>query len=169
MPPTRKPAHLRQNRVTKDVGLVVNPHAETPPAPCRLRKAAARAWQAYWTSDVAGATDGADLSMVERWIKNVNRYEALMAQADRTPIVAGSTGQPKANPLYDAGLALERAIKADEQQMGIGPLNRVKLGLVIGEAHRSLADLNAEVDDVDDDPRAALTAVAERTDGSALA
>ena len=166
MPPVRKPAAKRQNRVTKDVGTVVRLHGEVPKPPCRLRKAARLAWVAYWESDVAGASDGADRALVDRWIKNVNRYDALMTTADRNPVVPGSMGQPVANPLYSQGLALEKAIKADEQQIGIGPLNRVKLGLVIGQAHASLEQLNAEIEegDADDDIRAALTTV-ERVDG----
>jgi len=158
MPPIRKPAAKRQNRVTRDMGLVSAP-GKLPAPPAKLCKAAKDAWNAYWTDIVSGSVREADAPLVLRWIQNLNRYNVLIAQADADPIVAGSTGQKRANPIYDLALKLESSIKVDEQQLGIGPLNRLKLGMAIGEASRSLADLETEGSENDeDDPRLILLA-----------
>jgi hypothetical protein len=48
-----------------------------------------------------------------------------------------------------AGLTLKiQALIAEaEKQLGIGPLNRLMLGLVVSESFKTLADLNAEAED----------------------
>ena len=161
MPPTRKPATKRVNRVTKDVGIITIAAGKIPAEPANLCAHASGAWASYWGDVVSGAVREADTPLLLRWITNLDRYQRLIAQADAEPIVAGSTGQKRANPIYDLAFKLEASIKADEQQLGIGPLNRLKLGLAIGEATRSLADLDIEADGAeDDDPR--LTLIADR-------
>ena len=156
MPVARKPAEKRQGRSTKDLGILTIAPGQIPKPPTGIGKIARDAWNAYWGDVVAGAVREADGPLVLRWIQNLNRYQLLIAQADAEPIVAGSTGQKRANPVYDLAFKLESSIKADEAQLGIGPLNRLKLGLAIGEASRSLADLNMEGDDDGDDFRLAL-------------
>ena len=163
MPPVRKPAAKRQNRITQDIGMVTAP-VKLPAPPAKICKAAKDAWNAYWGDVVAGSVREADAPLVLRWISNHDRYNKLIAQADAEPIVAGSTGQKRANPIYDLAFKLEASIKADEQQLGIGPLNRLKLGMAIGEASRSLADLETEGDNGEDDPRLTLIAGAVITD-----
>jgi len=74
--------------------------------------------------------------------RNVDRYYRLLAEADSEPVVAGSTGQPKGNPLYDLALKIEASIKEDEAQLGCGPLNRLRLGVALTESAKSLKELN---------------------------
>lgn len=143
-----------------DLG-VVNAVGPAPRMPASLCRPAQNAWRSYWQDALSGVMRDADATMVLRWVNNLDRYHRLLAEADREPIVAGSTGQPKANPIYDLALKVESSIKDDEKQLGVGPLNRMRLGVAFSESAKSLADLNAEVesDDEDDDPRAGLAVI----------
>jgi hypothetical protein len=115
--------------------------------PRGLCKAAQDAWTAYWSDHVSGATTGSDLALITRWARNLDRYYRLTAEADRNPVARGSKGQPIGSPLYQLVFKLEAAIERAEQQLGIGPLNRLKLGLIVSESYKTLADLNAEAED----------------------
>jgi P27 family predicted phage terminase small subunit len=152
-PPPKPPAR-RQGRGRRDLGVVPDTD-NAPKAPSGLCKAARDAWAAYWNDVVAGILRDADDALVERWIKNVDRYQRLISAADAEPIVTGSTGQQRPNPLYDLAFKIEASIKDDEKQLGIGPLNRLKLGVALTESAKSLAELNAEaeVEDDENDPR----------------
>jgi P27 family predicted phage terminase small subunit len=154
----RKPPERRQNRITRDIG-PIREAGKAPPMPRGLCKAAQDAWTAYWSDHVSGATTGSDLALITRWIKNLDRYHRLVAQADRKPVVRGSKGQDIGNPLYQLVFKLEAAIEKAEQQLGVGPLNRHKLGLMVTESFKSLADLNAEAEDDCDTYDIRLTAV----------
>jgi P27 family predicted phage terminase small subunit len=155
--PLPKPASRRQNRVTKSLG-VVRTAGKAPRMPRGLCKAAQDAWTGYWADTVSGVTRESDTSLLVRWVRNIDRYSRLIAAADRSPMVAGSTGQQRANPIYDLALKIEQSVKQDERQLGIGPMNRLRLGIAFNESAKSLAELNAEAedDDADDDPRMVL-------------
>jgi hypothetical protein len=159
--PPPKPPQRRQNKITKSLGMV-HTAGKAPRMPRGLCKPAQDAWNGYWTDTVSGVMRDSDASLVLRWVRNVDRYHRLMAEADRSPMVAGSTGQQRANPVYDLVLKIETSIKADEQQLGVGPLNRLRLGTIFAEGARTLAQLNADAEDgaaSDDDPR--LTLISE--------
>lgn len=161
----RKPPARRVNRITRDIGLV-RAAPKAPTMPRGLCKPAQDAWRAYWADHVSGATTGSDLPLLIRWVKNLDRYFRLVATADRNPVVTGSKSQVVGNPLYALALKIEQSIVDAERQLGIGPLNRLKLGLVLTETSKSLAELNAEAGDGDeaDDPRLALAAPGENAD-----
>ncbi|MDR3661842.1 hypothetical protein [Mycobacterium sp.] len=136
---------------------MVHTAGKAPRMPRGLCKPAQDAWAGYWGDTVSGVTRESDTALVLRWVRNVDRYHRLIAEADRSPMVAGSTGQQRANPIYDLVLKIETSIKADEQQLGVGPLNRLRLGIAFSESAKSLAELNAEAeDDADNDPRLML-------------
>lgn len=123
--------------------------------PKGLCREAVGAWEAYWVDVVAGVVRRSDEPLVERWARNLDRYYRLLATADADPIVTGSTGQPRPNPAYELGYKIEASIKDDEKQLGIGPLNRMRLGLALTEGRKSLTELNAEAESgANDDPRA---------------
>jgi P27 family predicted phage terminase small subunit len=132
-----------------------------PPLPAKLCQQAVDAWHSYWGDVLSGVMRQSDAPLVLRWVQNLDRYHRLIAEADREPMVSGSTGQPRSNPVYDLAFKIEASIKDDEKQLGIGPLNRLRLGVALSEGAKSLADLNAEADDdeEDDDPRSGLTVI----------
>lgn len=161
--PARKPPGKRIRKTTPAIGLVSTTAGKRPPKmPVGLCRQAQDAWRGYWSDEVAGVMRASDITLALRWIANVDRYYRLIAEADREPVVDGHTGQPRPNGLYNLALKIEASIKVDEAQLGIGPLNRLRLGVALSETARTLADLNAEAADDQNDPRAALTVVAEQ-------
>jgi len=152
MPPTRKPASRRQNRVTQDVG-IVRVAGKPPRMPSGLCGPARAAWQGYWGDAVSGVMRDSDATLALRWIRNVDRLHRLLAEADRSPIVGPATN-PRPNALYRLCFKIEESVRSDEAQLGIGPAARLKLGLIVAAGAASLADLNAaaeaDADDEDD-------------------
>jgi P27 family predicted phage terminase small subunit len=146
-PPPKTPER-RINRVTKRLGLANR--VERPTMPRGLSKQAVAAWEDYWSDDVSRAVRTSDRAVVIRWIKNFDRHSRLSAEADRNPIVTGSTGQPKTNPIYSLCSALDAQIRLDEAQLGIGPLSRLRLGLVLSEQAKTLNELTEDDDDTTD-------------------
>jgi P27 family predicted phage terminase small subunit len=158
--PTPKPPSKRVRTTTRGVGVVRSAGA-APRMPSGLCNAAQTAWRTYWGDTVSGVMRPSDATLVLRWVRNVDRYHRLAAEADAEPVVIGSTGQPRPNGLYDLVFKIEASIREDEKQLGIGPANRLRLGVALSESAKTLADLNAEVIGEGDDPRATLTVVAD--------
>jgi hypothetical protein len=159
--PPPKPPSRRIRKATKTIG-VVKVAGVAPPMPRGLCRQAQDAWRGYWSDAVSGVMRCSDATVALRWAANVDRYHRLIAEADREPMVVGSTGQPRPNPLYDLVFKIEASIKDDEKQLGIGPLSRLKLGTTLSETAKSLAELNAEATNATEDPRATLIALAGR-------
>ena len=68
----------------------------------------------------------------------------------------GSTGQPKVNPLIELVLKLEDKMLKLENELGLTPLARQRLGIAFGEAAMNLTNLTEILEnDWDDyeDPR----------------
>jgi hypothetical protein len=164
--PPQKDPRKRVRKTTKSIG-VVSSKRIAPTMPRGLCQEVQAAWQAFWADPVSGAMTPADTAVAIRWAKNSARRLKLIAEADREPLVLGSQGQARPNPLYRLAMLLEASIRADEQQLGIGPLARLRLGVALSESARSLADLNIEVQE-SDDPRANLIALAGRRPGATV-
>jgi hypothetical protein len=145
-PPPKEPS----KRIRRQSGLSVidglGATAKAPPTPPDLCSEALKAWNEYWQDVVAGMVRVSDQALTERWIRNMDRYYTLLHLADADPMVAGVVGQTRPNPLYTLAYNIEASIKDDEKQLGIGPLNRVRLGLVLSESRKSLTELNAEAE-----------------------
>jgi hypothetical protein len=114
-----------------------------------------KAWAAMWRDPVSSLLSVADRPVLLRWAAALHRAERAYELADAEPIGEGSQGQPVANPLYAVGDGQVKIAQACEAQIGIGALHRARLGLEFTSAQRSLAELNAMLDDGgnDDDPR----------------
>jgi P27 family predicted phage terminase small subunit len=161
MPPVPKPPSRRQNRATKSIGAICAT-GRAPRMPRGLCEAAQEAWRNYWGDHVSGIMRPPDSTVALRWAKNLDRYHRLIAAADAEPLVTGSQGQDRPNPLYDLAFKVEKSIREDELQLGIGPLARLKLGVALSESAKSLADLNAEATGGgEDDPRLTLLRATE--------
>lgn len=156
MPPAPKPANRRQRRNATGVGLV--PRMDTtvavlaPPPPARLTKAQQERWAKLWASPLARLIEQSDMPALERLF---GLYD-MVARAERATrgkwLERGSTGQLVAHPLLKEASTWRKEILELERQFGIGgPLSRLKLGVEFGNAHRSLSDLNAEIEADDDD------------------
>lgn len=153
MPRHPKPAQLRANRERVDVGLLSlsAPIAQGPPAPVGILKTTREAWLAFWRSPLARVvhpdTDGTALSRLFTLYDERDRAYRVLK---RKRLVAGSMGQPRANPLFGVVRELDGEIRQLEDRFGMSPRARLVLGVTLGD-EPTLDDLNAELDDDEGD------------------
>lgn len=146
MPRTAKPAGQavdRRNGRRADLGVVPGADLVRPEPPEDLCPEARSQWDAFWDSAAASIQTNADRGVVLRWIDAVDRYLRTLGDADKRPIVKGSTGQPIENPLYKIAAAALATVERAEKQLGIGALNRAGLGIAVIAEARSLQDMNS--------------------------
>lgn len=147
MPRTAKPAGQavdRRNGRRADLGVVPTSEVVKPDPPKNLCPEAVSQWDAYWESTAASVQTPADRGVVLRWIDAVDRYLRTLGDADKRPIVKGSTGQPIENPLYKIAAVALATVERAEKQLGIGALNRAGLGIAVIAEARSLQDMNSK-------------------------
>jgi P27 family predicted phage terminase small subunit len=143
VPRTKKPAGTAADpRNGRRADLVVVQGSRFDP-PSGLCPEAVEAWEAYWTDGVASVQTPVDRAVLQRWVREMDRYLRLSAEADLQPSVRGSQGQPVENPLYATAYKALAAVQACEKQMGMGALNRSALGIAVITERRSLADMNS--------------------------
>jgi P27 family predicted phage terminase small subunit len=159
--PAPKDPERRQRRNTAKDLAVVGPGAESdvPAAPAGLLKRTRDRWAAYWAAPVANLVDPvSDLPALERLFilyDDLDRSQASVRKQGH--MVTGSQGQAVLNPLLRHIQATQAEVRQLEDRFGLSPRARLSLGVTLGEAAKSLADLNAEFtaggDGDDDDPR----------------
>ena len=104
-----------------------------------------RAWEALWADPVATALTPVDRPVLLRWADSLDRAARSLAEADADPIAKGSMGQAVESPHYGIADKAIRVAQACEAQIGVGALNRARLGIAIVAERASLADLNARI------------------------
>jgi P27 family predicted phage terminase small subunit len=124
-------------------------------APDGLSDEATALWDAYWEDAVATVATPVDRGLLIRWITEYDRYLRTVAEADKQPLVFGSTGQQVENPLYKIAYRALDAAERCERQMGVGPLHRSNLGIAVITEQKSLREMNSRYGggDVQRDPR----------------
>lgn len=160
MPRTKKPAGMAVDKRNgrrfelAAAGGESLPWLVLPPRQPAWSAVALDALAALRADPVAQAITPVDAPVVLRWLDNLDRAARAMRRADRRPLVVGGNGQLAEHPSYQtAKNALAEAAKC-EAQLGVGALNRARLGLSITTAQRSLSELNAMfTGGDDDDPR----------------
>ena len=100
-------------------------------------------WDSYWLSMLPRALDGVsgiDRLVVDDWIRLECELLTLeqVIQEGRSWLVAGSQGQVRPNPLLGERHAIRQRLHDLRTQLGIGPRNRVQLG--IDSAHAVSAE-----------------------------
>jgi len=138
-PIDQRHGHRRRTGLTVPRG---GERRSVPRPPDGLLPSSRKHWRAYWLSDVARAADRkVDLPRIERWIGALDEYARVNAIFKQTRLVKGSTGQPALNPFanYLASLALE--LRAAENDLGLTPLARLRLGITYGQWRFTLEDL----------------------------
>src|SRR3990167_390594 len=152
----QKPRSRIQNRQAgRKAGLVLafkRPEEPPPEMPAPLngkwRLETAALWQAFWTAPIAQVVDReSDMPRLLRWIAYWDEWFRAMRAFRRRRMVEGSMGQPVINPLSNYIAVVEGKIERIEEKFGLTPLDRMRLGISFGEAQRSLADMNADLDD----------------------
>jgi len=135
---------------------------QIPRAPDGLLASTRRAWRVFWESPKAHLVTPENRPALERLFRMRDDLERESEIFRQGRLVSGSVGQIRMNPLAGHILALEAAIVRLETEYGMTPLSASRLGLLFGEASRSLEDLNrrlreqASEGEEHDDPYAAL-------------
>ena len=143
-----KPVDQREHRIKpKLVDIESYKKREIPKLSGRFLKNTKIWWNNFWESDLATAIDiKSDLPVLERLASLMDERERIFKQAKKDRLVVGSQGQVVLNPLYSALLKIDAEIRNLEDRIGLNPKARVSLGIQIGQAKKTLADLNTELD-----------------------
>lgn len=144
-----KPVDQREHRIRpKVVDIGAYKKRDIPQLKGRYLKNTKLWWEDFWNSDLASAIDTkSDQSAVYRLATLIDERERVYKQAKKDRLVVGSQGQVVLNPLYSAMLKLDAEIRQLEDRIGMNPKSRVSLGIQIGQAKRTLADLNADLEE----------------------
>jgi P27 family predicted phage terminase small subunit len=151
-----KPADTRQ-RPAPHPPLELVPTVDqlpVPRPPIGLLKTSVQRWETYWRSTVgvvARESGGVDLPALERWIRNVDEWDRAMRVLRRSRLVQGSAKQMRLNPLATYVAQREAAIRDAELAYGMTPIARLKLGIAVGQARLTAAQLNEALNDSSDD------------------
>lgn len=143
---------------TEVATLALAPAPPTPPdPPAGLLAVTRRAWDEYWTSQVARAVEvDADLPTVVRWATNLDEWHRVVRtiRREKRRVVEGSQGQPVLSPLLAYKAQLETALDRLSTELGLTPMARMRLGIKAGELRRLTVDgLNRELDEEPEDVR----------------
>lgn len=150
--PLPKEEGARQNRRARtNLRLIAEHEAAAAPAPPdNLSPSRIADWEAYFASPLAGLVKETDLSVVRRLWGYYQQHDELTAIFQKSRLVAGSTGQPRMNPAADALLKLENAILRLENELGLTPSARLRLGITFADATNSLEKLTEHVMELDE-------------------
>ena len=110
-------------------------------------------WAAYWTSDAAELVIESDVPALRRLFDLLDERERTLSAFRSERVSVGSKGQPVISPLGKHLLSLDAAILALEDRFGLSMLARLRLGVKLGEAHRSLSELNRRLADAETEDR----------------
>lgn len=145
MPSPRKPASKRQGHTTKETVVELVPGGlAVPDAPERWLAETVDEWRAFWSDEqlVAVVRESHRPALVRLfdWRDRLRRAwelaDTLRAAVGEEHFTAGSTGQVKANPLYEraekaeaTALQIEGRVEALEDRFGLSPGSLLKLGV----------------------------------------
>jgi hypothetical protein len=100
------------------------------------------AWTTYFMSPLSQAvTLPTDMPALRRLFLYYEDIEASQQKYLDSPVWSGSTGQDKISPFARHVAELEGAVRALEDRFGLSPKARMELGVTLGDAARSLAEL----------------------------
>lgn len=156
--PLPKEEGKRQNRRARSNLKLIEQHDPSavvvPLPPDGLSEAQVESWTQFWHSELSQLVKDTDLSSVRRLWNYYQQHEDLTGIFAKGRMVAGSTGQPRLNPALDGLMKLETAILRLENELGLTPSARLRLGITFADATNSLealADRFATVDLEDED------------------
>jgi P27 family predicted phage terminase small subunit len=106
-----------------------------------------RMWRALFDdAALSSVLSPVDRELVIRWAQAVDDAIKALELARANPVVKGSMGQPAKSPYYEIAQQERAAAEKCEAQIGIGALNRARLGIAILAERASLADLAGRFD-----------------------
>jgi P27 family predicted phage terminase small subunit len=102
---------------------------EAPAPPAELLPDTVRRWDVYWRSPAADVVDRErDLAAVERLFVLYDQHARAMEIVSKALMVKGSMGQVRVNPLAEHALRLEDKIIRLENELGLTPAARRRMG-----------------------------------------
>lgn len=105
---------------------------QPPKPPAKLLRSTREAWFAFWRSSLAAAVmPETDMQALVRLYRLYDQRERARLVADKTPVVEGSEGQPRPNPLFKVIGSFDVEIRQLEDRFGLSPLARARLGLAV--------------------------------------
>jgi len=118
---------------------------ETPKPNVKWLRVTQRHWKVYWDSELASTAQTVDFPAFFRLFQYYDEAEranrAIRAAGNNGLLSIGSTGQPTINPLITLTLKLEEKILKLEQELGLTPLSRQRLGIAYGESQMGFHQL----------------------------
>lgn len=102
-----------------------------------------RAWKALWEDPVSRALSVVDRELVVRWAEGLDDWIGALAKGREEPVVVGSVGQPVKSPHFDIAKDAMAIVLECEKQIGVGALNRARLGIAILSERLTLDQVNA--------------------------
>lgn len=144
-----KPVDQREHRIRpKLVDISAYKKRDIPQLRGRYLKNTKLWWEDFWNSDLATAIDTkSDQQAVYRLATLIDERERIFKQAKKDRLVVGSQGQAVLNPLYSAMLKIDAEIRQLEDRLGMNPKSRISLGIQLGQMKKTLADLNADLEE----------------------
>ena len=124
-----------------------------PPKPSWLKEVKEQ-WDVYWTTQVSELLAPHHVPALYRLFELRDAQGRALRIYKREPMVQGSMKQPVVNPAMTTVQSLEKDIRALEDRLGLTPKAQASLGIKIGQAGLTAAELNrmaAEESDDDDD------------------
>lgn len=119
-----------------------------PAPPPDLRPDLYQEWQDYWTSPLSNVAHDTDVSSLRRlftyrdeWFRLALAYAAL-SEEDRVVDGSRNSGALRTHPFGDRMLKLEGEITKLEDKFGLNPLARARLGIELGTAKKTWAELS---------------------------
>jgi P27 family predicted phage terminase small subunit len=156
--PLPKEEGARQNRRARTNLKLIGQHDTdaviVPAHPDGLSDTQVEAWNQFWHSELSQLVKATDLSSVRRLFNYYQQHEDLTGIFQKGRMVAGSQGQPRLNPALDGLMKLEAAILRLENELGLTPSARLRLGITFADATNSLQALSerfASMDFEDED------------------
>ena len=116
-----------------------------PAAPAYLADRWKAAWLTFWESPFSQVVQPAQMPALERLFSMYDERDRMDAELRVNPMMVGHKGQAILNPLYRQRSAMDAEIRQLEDRFGLHPKAGLTLGIVYGEAARSLEELNARI------------------------
>lgn len=130
MPRQRKPPEQRRHRGTKDVGEIRPRTGRVPTAPTEWAEATKKAWRDFWKSAVASVVDEkSDMPAISRLFTLYDERDKLAPMIQNAPLVKGSQGQLRLNPLCSRMEQIDAGIASLEDRFGMSPKARLSTGM----------------------------------------
>ena len=150
----RRQGHRARAGNTPPLALVRGSQKPPPPCPGNLLKRSQAEWVRLWKLPISIIWDGGDRLVCERMIRLKDEEYRIARAIARRRVVKGSRGQSVQNPLMRRQESLWTEIRQLEDRLGLSPRARLQLGIALGDAYKSLDQLNAGIGaDDGEDPR----------------